>query len=127
MPSRFGNGRGAESAAPPSLAVGERPRGDATTESDYDSDGTASDAAEAPAIAHRTAAYRQVERTRSRSLSPPPTDHTTTRQELLVPSTPGASCVSADDMLTSVQALHSVYSSPTGVEEDETEKNVAVV
>ena len=127
MPSRFGNGRGAESAAPPPLAVGERPRGDATTESDYDSDGTASDAAEAPAIAHRTAAYRQVERTRSRSLSPPPTDHTTTRQELLVPSTPGASCVSADDMLTGVQALHSVYSSPTGVEEDETEKNVAVV
>ena len=128
MPSRFGNGRGAESAAPPSLPAGERSPGDATTESDYDSDGIASDAEEAPAIALRTTAYRQVERTRSRSLSPPPPNRDpNSRQEVLVSSTPNVRFGSADDMLTSVQALQSVYSSSRGAEEHDMEKNVAVV
>ncbi len=140
MPSRFGNtGRVDASTAerceatPSATAVESAVLGgDATTESDYgDSDGTASDASDAsdaPRFARRTAAYRQVERTRSRSLSPVSRQHVPSgQQDLLESTTPAASFVSTDDLRTSVQPLQSVYSSPTSAHDDEKDKNVAVV
>lgn len=137
MPSRFGNGR-AVAATPSDVAEKATPApatpadlaalaGDATTESDCDSDATGSDADDAPPFARRTAAYSQVERTRSRSLSPVPTRPPSARVGVLEPSTPGASVISTDDQLTAAQPFHSIYSSPTSTEDDEKDKNVAVV
>ena len=155
MPSRFGNAaprpasaappaREAErweSAAPPPprVPVAEAaapPGADSATESDYDSDGTASDVEDAQPYARRTAAFRRVERTRSRSASPPKrppmmmADGGGARDGPAQPSTPaGASRGSVDDLATAAP-LRSVYSSPTGADEDgggDSDMNVAVV